>query len=164
MGSAPYRNAALAHKHPQFLTGSITEAGYTRVKSQVRSVLLCCDTASARRHPEFLAGNITTSFIEKHSSQLFNFEGHQSESSSKLLLYLANMSTLPTWRVRTCTDPMCVCGGGEGVPRALIHGVWCIQGALNEGNSDNGVGAQGALIEGVGAQATLTMVWVHRAH
>ncbi|KAF5836615.1 carbamoyl-phosphate synthase L chain, ATP binding domain-containing protein [Dunaliella salina] len=43
------------------------------------------------RHPEFLAGNITTSFIEKHSSQLFNFEGHQSESSSKLLLYLANM-------------------------------------------------------------------------
>jgi len=43
------------------------------------------------RHPEFLAGNCTTGFIELHAAELFNFEGHQSESSSRMLMYLANM-------------------------------------------------------------------------
>lgn len=43
------------------------------------------------RHPEFLAGEAKTSFIEKNSAQLFNFEGHGSLRSSKLLSYLAEM-------------------------------------------------------------------------
>jgi len=43
------------------------------------------------RHPEFLAGDAKTSFIEKHARELFNFEGHGSLRSSKLLSYLADM-------------------------------------------------------------------------
>lgn len=47
------------------------------------------------RHPEFLAGDAKTSFIEKNGKDLFNFEGHGSLRSSKLLMYLAE-------QVRTC--------------------------------------------------------------
>ncbi|MEW5308009.1 MAG: hypothetical protein WDW36_010371, partial [Sanguina aurantia] len=43
------------------------------------------------RHPEFLAGDATTYFIEKNARDLFNFEGHGSLRSSKLLTYLADM-------------------------------------------------------------------------
>lgn len=49
------------------------------------------NSSLTRRHPEFLAGNVTTGFIEQHSNELFNFEGHQYEGSSKLLMYLADM-------------------------------------------------------------------------
>jgi len=41
------------------------------------------------RHPDFLTGAATTSFIEQNGPALFNFEGHGSLRSSKLLMFLA---------------------------------------------------------------------------
>jgi len=75
----------IKHAHRQAQTH--IAQGHTHTHTHTHTYKHTC----AHRHPEFLAGNITTSFIEKYSKDLFDFEGHQSESSSKLLVYLANM-------------------------------------------------------------------------
>jgi acetyl/propionyl-CoA carboxylase alpha subunit len=55
------------------------------------------------RHPEFLAGEAKTSFIEKNAQELFNFEGHGSLRSSKLLVGVK-------WgEGSTCGGNTCVC-------------------------------------------------------
>jgi len=64
------------------------------------------------RHPEFLEGECKTSFIEKNARDLFNFEGHGSLRSSKLLMYLAEMV------VNGPDHP-----GATGPPPAKVHPV-----------------------------------------
>ena len=49
------------------------------------------------RHPEFLSGQATTSFIER-TPELFEFGSRNSQKSSKLLNYLANMVIFPSKR------------------------------------------------------------------
>lgn len=69
------------------------------------------------RHREFLSGQATTSFIER-TPELFEFGSRNSQKSSKLLMYLANMvgSFLATtaW-TRLC----CVCRLGARPARFL---------------------------------------------